>query len=936
MSRAASDSPSPSSLRLLPVGALLFLVATALVAAPLAAFGAWLGARRSDEEERRFDFEARQHALSVEETVREYTSLKREVLEVTAGTLSALRDWDLGQVQGILDAQLRSTRSFDSLHLGDMRGTSLVFAPSRREDGVVTRAGVSYADRDYFQDLLRTREVSFGNVRIGKQSGVANIHVAVPVYADVEARGAGALRGYVAAGIRPDLIEQTIKRLLDGSARHRALLIDADRQVISDSKRRLPILTVLPPGASLAREACTPEGRYLVDPQGDEVRALCRELRIATQTWRVWLTTPRLLITAAATEARWLALQTSALVLLPALALLALLSARLGGVSRLVVEGATRLARGDFGVELPRVSRLTPREMAHMITVLGEMVARLRESDGRVRSLIRSLEEVNAQLEPLADAWRQVSEAVEILSPEGETLFVNPAFEELVRPAAPPVGAPTLLLSLPCPTAPERSVGEVLLGEARAGRGWAGEVEVWRDERRQSHSLQSSPIVDEAGALTRVVVVRHNTTDERLAQAAAAHNDRLAAVGTLAAGVAHEVNNPLMYIRVNLELLEEALAGGGVDAGAAESLLESTRDAIGGVDRVSQIVKSLLSIARSGGERGRQEAMGRVDLGELARVCASLVRSEFSKRVSLEVEVPEGVFVVWGRRSELLQVLLNLLMNAAQAMPTGRVSGNRVAISCRRVEGGRAASGRAEGAQVVLCVEDNASGIPEADLPRIFEPFFSSKPVGEGTGLGLAVSRGIVQAHGGEVRVRSRVGVGTTFEVLLPAEEGAAEAGAAEEGAAEASAGELSPQVTPIYVDGQRSLHLLALPSDRRRVLVVDDEPLVAKSVARLLRGDAVLVASNGVEALRALRALEVDVVLSDVMMPELDGPGLFRALEAEGSPLCERFFFMTGAAKGALAEALARTGRPTLSKPISRQALLEALGGVGRREGGA
>jgi CheY-like chemotaxis protein len=117
---------------------------------------------------------------------------------------------------------------------------------------------------------------------------------------------------------------------------------------------------------------------------------------------------------------------------------------------------------------------------------------------------------------------------------------------------------------------------------------------------------------------------------------------------------------------------------------------------------------------------------------------------------------------------------------------------------------------------------------------------------------------------------------------------------------------------------------------------VVDDEPLVAKSVARLLRGDAVVVASNGAEALRALRSLEVDMVISDVMMPVLDGPAFFRALEAEGSPLCGRFFFMTGAAKGELDEALARTGRPVLFKPIARQALLETLAGGGGAGGSA
>ena len=260
-------------------------------------------------------------------------------------------------------------------------------------------------------------------------------------------------------------------------------------------------------------------------------------------------------------------------------------------------------------------------------------------------------------------------------------------------------------------------------------------------------------------------MIRRDVTEERVAQASASHNDRLAAIGTLAAGMAHEINNPMTYIKMSLDLIQESLSE--VQPSSEQHYLlkldvyDELNDAIGdaseGVERVTAIVGSLLSIARSGGQRGETEKMTQVDLNEIVQACANLVKPEFSKNVELKIDLSREL-EVWGRRSELIQVILNLLINAAQAMPPDRKSGNWVEVSSKTLPTDA----------IELSISDNAQGIPQSDLAFLFEPFFSSKPIGKGTGLGLAVSRGIIDNHHATISVYSELGVGTRFVITFP------------------------------------------------------------------------------------------------------------------------------------------------------------------------
>jgi signal transduction histidine kinase len=230
-------------------------------------------------------------------------------------------------------------------------------------------------------------------------------------------------------------------------------------------------------------------------------------------------------------------------------------------------------------------------------------------------------------------------------------------------------------------------------------------------------------------------------------------SDRLASVGQLAAGVGHEINNPLAFIISNLEYVrEELLKQGGAEGSPRAEWVTALSEAREGAERVRVIVSEL-------GNMARPDIMesGPVDLGAVARSAGKMAMHLIRARAVLTLEV-DGAPPVYGNGARLCQVLLNLLLNAAHAIQPGQVERNTIRVSAR-----------SEGAEMVLVeVSDTGCGIPPENLGRIFNPFFTTRPVGEGTGLGLAVCHGIVASHGGEMSVESEVGRGSTFRVRLP------------------------------------------------------------------------------------------------------------------------------------------------------------------------
>ncbi|WP_257457941.1 HAMP domain-containing sensor histidine kinase [Archangium lipolyticum] len=261
------------------------------------------------------------------------------------------------------------------------------------------------------------------------------------------------------------------------------------------------------------------------------------------------------------------------------------------------------------------------------------------------------------------------------------------------------------------------------------------------------------------GLQTRVSIAR-DITERKQVQEKLRSTDRMVSLGTLAAGVAHELNNPISYVLSNLrfavdELAEQVQAGKPLTDEQAREVHQALEEALEGGERMRNIVRDLRSFSRREDER-----FGPVDIHAVLDSCASLARSEIRHRAQLVKEYAE-LPPVLGNESRLGQLFLNLLVNAAQAIPEGDAKGNRV----------RLATGLSDKDWVVVTVEDSGTGISPENLQRLFKPFFTTKPVGVGTGLGLSICHGIVTAMGGRIEVSSELGKGTAFRVYMPVAE---------------------------------------------------------------------------------------------------------------------------------------------------------------------
>jgi len=382
-------------------------------------------------------------------------------------------------------------------------------------------------------------------------------------------------------------------------------------------------------------------------------------------------------------------------------------------------------------------------------------------------------------------------------------------------------------------------------------------------------------------------------------------SDRMAGVGTLAAGVAHEINNPLAYVIGNhefvLERLEPLLEGAqgetvAVPVTTLEALAEALRDASEGTARVRHIVRDLKTFSR-----GDEETTRALDVRPVLESALSVCFNEVRHRARVRRELGEVARVV-ANEARLGQVFLNLLVNAAQAIPDGQVERHEIALRTFMDEQGR----------VVVEVSDTGSGIAPEHLERLFDPFFTTKPVGVGTGLGLSICHGIVSGLGGEIQVDSQVGKGTRVRVVLPA-------AAQQEEVLPARA--VEPVVPP-----SPAVESVAPPSRQARLLVVDDEPLVARGVTRLLQGECSAESTSSArEALERLSQGErFDLLLCDVMMPEMSGEAFFHQLAQVAPDQRERVVFITGGAFTPEARAFLESLPPgrCVFKPLAAEVL--------------
>jgi signal transduction histidine kinase len=457
------------------------------------------------------------------------------------------------------------------------------------------------------------------------------------------------------------------------------------------------------------------------------------------------------------------------------------------------------------------------------------------------------------------------------------------------------------MLGLPRPSLQGRPIGD--LDPALAGEAWERR---W-DEARQQGSLLLDTTLDAGGGrrLHAEVGLSYLSFDggEYVAWSArdasqrkrAETSERLASVGTLAAGVAHEINNPLTYVSSNLVYVGELLERMRGIHPEVEEAEKAVKEAVDGAWRVRNIVRDLRFVSRPPGDR-RVE----VDPVPEVRAALNLAQNEIRHRARLEVDLGTAPSVMAGE-GQIGQVVLNLLVNASHSIPEGQLDRNRV----------RVATGEDERGWATVEVQDTGSGIPAAIRERIFEPFFTTKPVGRGTGLGLSIVHGIVTSLGGEIELQSEEGHGTTVRLRLPPASGPV-------------------AVASLPAEGAEPAATLA-PPYRGRVLVIDDEPLVCRSVARVLGGDhEVESVHDPRQALdRLFSGQRYDLILCDVTMPHLSGLELVERLRERRPDAADRVVFVTGGpVTPETQDALDRCSTPRLAKPFEASALRELLRG--------
>ena len=443
--------------------------------------------------------------------------------------------------------------------------------------------------------------------------------------------------------------------------------------------------------------------------------------------------------------------------------------------------------------------------------------------------------------------------------------------------------------------------------------GWRGEViNRHRDGRLLTVLASVAVFKDEAGQPAGIVAVSRDITERKQLKAHMAQTDRMASVGLLAAGVAHEINNPLTYVLQNVASLAEDLPHLAhaqqrlqdvVGQGRAQEVLGDqmhlptpveleelprlAAEAVEGARRVRDIVRDLKTFART-----EDQALARLNVNDVLLTAASMAANEIRYRARLEQDLADVPDIV-ANEGKLAQVFLNLLVNAAHAVDEGDTEGNEIRLCTREA-----------GDHVEVVISDTGKGIPAADLPRLFEPFFTTKDVGHGMGLGLSICHNIVSECGGEIDVQSEEGRGTSFIVRLPI-----------------SARRPTPDVVarpPTWTED----HV-----DRGRFLIVDDEELVGRAMVRVLnREQDTVLATSGGEARELLsRDRAFHGVLCDLMMPEVTGMDLHEWMVEHTPELARRTMFVTGGAFTPRAqEFLKRVENPVLQKPCQPAELRE------------
>jgi two-component system cell cycle sensor histidine kinase/response regulator CckA len=513
-----------------------------------------------------------------------------------------------------------------------------------------------------------------------------------------------------------------------------------------------------------------------------------------------------------------------------------------------------------------------------------QLEGRVRVSEQKYRSLME-----------------HANDAIFVIDAHGTTLEINRQTEQLLgRPASAIVGRPFHEFVI----SGERDYASVQFQKIlEDGQATIRDLRLDRQDATFVCADFSASLVHTEGRQIVLAIARDMTERNRL-QHQVLQNEKLVTVGTLAAGIAHEINNPTAVVLANMGVIrayaDDVAAmlaeGGGLDRGpelerATAELDEVIHDCTHAAERIRDIVRDLKGFAHIG-----EGDVGLVNINERLDATLRMASNEVRYRARIEKDFGGDLPAIVASPGKLGQVFLNLIVNATQAIDEGKIEENKITITTRFEDG-----------RIRVSVRDTGKGIPQEILFKIFDPFFTTKPVGAGTGLGLSICQDIVKKHNGEIRVESEIGRGTTFSVYLPLDTG-------------------------LELPSRRAV-LESSETPGSNLMVIDDEPSLLKAYQRMLGGrHKVTLALGGRAAVELLSASgpRYDVFLCDLMMPDIDGVDLHGYIAEKYPGLERRMAFISGGAfTPRVQEFLARVDNPRLEKPFAIDDLRRVIAAV-------
>lgn len=515
-----------------------------------------------------------------------------------------------------------------------------------------------------------------------------------------------------------------------------------------------------------------------------------------------------------------------------------------------------------------------------------ERTASLREANEALRLQMLRRQEADEKIRKQAELLDEAKDAILVLDADLHVIFWNKGAERLYGWAAEEVLG--------------KRAGEYLsAGDEPAGFQKVYESGTWTGELQQTGkngqmmTVESSwtLVQDDAGQPTHILIINTNITEMKSYEAQLLRAQRMESIGALAGGIAHDLNNALAPVIMGAELLKQ-----NPDTEKRELLLETILASAG---RGTEMVRQLLTFAR-----GSQGRVGPVQIGSLVNEMVKILRDTFPKSIAIDSSLSGKHCIVRGDVTELHQVLLNLCINARDAMPRGgrlTVAAETLELTPANIPPGVEAP---TGPYVMLSVADTGTGIPAGVLPRIFDPFFTTKGPEKGTGLGLSTVNNIVKNHNGFIRIHTEIEKGTEFRIYLPAVEAA-------------EAGEGPGTRPPIPIGGGQM------------IMVMDDERAVRELTKTTLEnyGYRVVTAANGLLGITCFGEFKDDimVVVSDTDMPFMDGLLALNAIQ-KMKPDVQIIIASGGKSDSELLLKIDTTNVVRLPKPYTVERLLTAV----------